>query len=66
MLGIAPLSQRSLPANNEWPLAKGASANNPALAAMAPKGFKADSLPITDIGSQVNAVQRLLDQVNFR
>ena len=52
--------------NNEWPLAKGASANNPALAAMAPKGFKADSLPIRDIGSQVNAVQRLLDQVNFR
>ena len=52
--------------NNEWPLAKGVVASNPALDAMAPKGFKADSLPISDIGSQVDAVQRLLDQVNFR
>lgn len=52
--------------NNEWPLAAGVQIDNPALEVMAPANWKADPLPLSQIGQGVPEVQRMLDRVGFQ
>jgi iron(III) transport system substrate-binding protein len=50
--------------NNEWPVVKGALTDNPALAALgAPK---LENVPISTIGKNQIAAQRILDRVGYR
>jgi iron(III) transport system substrate-binding protein len=50
--------------NNEWPVAKGAELNNPALAALG--SFKQEEVPLSAIGKGQVAAQRILDRVGYR
>jgi iron(III) transport system substrate-binding protein len=50
--------------NNEWPVVKGAEANNPALASLGK--FKAENVPVSSIGKGQIAAQRILDRVGYR
>ena len=50
--------------NNEWPVVKGAEANNPALTAMGK--FKAEEVPVSTIGKNQVAAQRILDRAGYR
>lgn len=50
--------------NNEWPAAKGAPVNNPALTAMG--DFKTDLVPVSAIGRNQIPVQQMLDRVGYR
>ena len=50
--------------NNEWPAVKGAVARNPELEALG--RFKADPLPIAEIGTRTAAAQKLVDRVGWR
>jgi iron(III) transport system substrate-binding protein len=50
--------------NNEWPVVKGAVADNPALASLG--AFKAEQLSIASIGKNQIAAQRILDRVGYR
>lgn len=50
--------------NNEWPVVKGAEANNPALTAMGK--FKAEDVPVSIIGKNQIAAQRILDRAGYR
>lgn len=50
--------------NNEWPVAKGAELNNPALAALG--SFKQENVPLSSIGKGQIAAQRILDRVGYR
>lgn len=50
--------------NNEWPVVKGAEAGNPALAAMGK--FKAEDIPVSTIGKNQIAAQRILDRAGYR
>jgi iron(III) transport system substrate-binding protein len=50
--------------NNEWPVVKGAVADNPALASLGT--FKAEQLSIASIGKNQVAAQRILDRVGYR
>jgi iron(III) transport system substrate-binding protein len=52
--------------NNEWPAARAVSFDNPALKAMTPKGFKAETIPVSQIGKNQTRVQQMLDRVGFR
>lgn len=52
--------------NNEWAAAKGVKVDNPALAAMAPDGFKSETIPIGAVGTNQVKVQQMLDRVGFR
>ncbi|MEY2801011.1 MAG: hypothetical protein RL513_595 [Pseudomonadota bacterium] len=52
--------------NNEWPTAKGAKVNNPALAAMSGGNFKAETIPLSTIGANTVKVQQMLDRVGFK
>lgn len=52
--------------NNEWPTAKGVTVDNPALAAMVPNGFKAETIPIGAVGANQLKVQQMLDRVGFK
>ncbi|MBY0453746.1 MAG: extracellular solute-binding protein [Burkholderiaceae bacterium] len=52
--------------NNEWPAAKGVSADNPALKAMAGGApFKSETIPISAVGANITKVQQMLDRVSF-
>ena len=53
--------------NNEWPTAKGVKANNPALQAMTAGGeFKAETIPLAQIGANTVRIQQMLDRVGFK
>ncbi|GAB4400180.1 MAG: Fe(3+) ABC transporter substrate-binding protein [Rhodoferax sp.] len=52
--------------NNEWPAARGISFSNPALQAMSPKGFKSETLPISQVGKNQARIQEMLDRVGFK
>jgi iron(III) transport system substrate-binding protein len=50
--------------NNEWPVVKGAVTHNPALAALGTP--KMENVPISTIGKNQIAAQRILDRVGYR
>ena len=53
--------------NNEWPVAKGVSFDNPALKAMTGgAAFKAEVIPTSVVGMNQVKVQQMLDRVGFR
>ena len=52
--------------NNEWPVARGVSFDNPALKAMTGSSFKAESLPVSRVGMNQVKVQQMLDRVGFK
>lgn len=52
--------------NNEWPVVKGLTVNNPALKAMGGVAFKSEKLPASVIGMNQIKVQQMLDRVGFR
>ena len=52
--------------NNEWPVAKGVSFDNPALKAMSGGSFKNEVLPISAVGMNQIKVQQMLDRVGFK
>ena len=52
--------------NNEWPVAKGVSFDNPALKAMSGGSFKSEVLPISAVGMNQIKVQQMLDRVGFK
>jgi iron(III) transport system substrate-binding protein len=52
--------------NNEWPVAKGVSFDNPALKAMTGGSFKSELLPISAVGMNQIKVQQMLDRVGFK
>jgi iron(III) transport system substrate-binding protein len=52
--------------NNEWPVAKGLSLDNPALKAMTGGQFKSELVPVSAVGMNQVRVQQMLDRVGFR
>jgi len=52
--------------NNEWPVAKGVTLNNPALIKMSAGVFKSETIPISVIGMNQVKVQQMLDRIGFR
>nr|WP_315168856.1 extracellular solute-binding protein [uncultured Limnohabitans sp.] len=52
--------------NNEWPVAKGVSFDNPALKAMTGGSFKSELIPISAVGMNQIKVQQMLDRVGFK
>jgi len=50
--------------NNEWPVVKGAVVNNPALESLGK--FNPQQVPISSIGKNQIAAQRILDRVGYR
>jgi iron(III) transport system substrate-binding protein len=52
--------------NNEWPVAKGVTFDNPALKAMTGGAFKSEVLPISAVGMNQIKVQQMLDRVGFK
>lgn len=52
--------------NNEWPVAKGVTINNPALQAMTGGSFKSETIPISVVGMNQIKVQQMLDRVGFK
>ncbi len=52
--------------NNEWPVAKGVSFDNPALKAMSGGTFKSELIPISAVGMHQVKVQQMLDRVGFK
>ncbi len=52
--------------NNEWPVAKGVSFDNPALKAMTGGNFKSELIPISAVGMNQIKVQQMLDRVGFK
>ena len=52
--------------NNEWPVAKGVTINNPALQAMTGGSFKSETIPISIVGMNQIKVQQMLDHVGFK
>jgi iron(III) transport system substrate-binding protein len=65
-LASAPAQNHFANGNNEWPVAKGVTLNNPALQAMTTGGFKSESLPISVVGMNQVKVQQMLDRVGFK
>lgn len=52
--------------NNEWPVTKGVTIDNPALQAMTGGSFKSETIPISVVGMNQVKVQQMLDRVGFR
>ena len=52
--------------NNEWPVVRGLSFDNPALKALAGAGFQTETLPISRVGMNQVKVQQMLDRVGYR
>ena len=53
--------------NNEWPVAKGVTTNNPALKSMTGSGtFKYETIPISAVSANQVKVQQMLDRVGFK
>ena len=54
--------------NNEWPVAKGVTTDNPALKSMTGGSgqFKSETIPISAVGANQVKVQQMLDRVGFK
>ncbi len=52
--------------NNEWPVAKGVTVNNPALQSMTGGNFKSETIPISVVGMNQVKVQQMLDRVGYK
>jgi iron(III) transport system substrate-binding protein len=52
--------------NNEWPVAKGLSLDNPALKAMSGGNFKSELIATSIVGMNQVKVQQMLDRVGFK
>jgi len=52
--------------NNEWPVIKGVTFDNPALKALAGTGIKSELIPTSVVGMNQVKVQQMLDRVGFR
>ncbi len=52
--------------NNEWPVAKGITTDNPALKAMTNGPFKSETIPISNVAANAPKVQQMLDRVGFK
>lgn len=52
--------------NNEWPVIKGVTFDNPALKALAGTGFKSELIPTSVVGMNQVKVQQMLDRAGFR
>lgn len=52
--------------NNEWPVVRGVTFDNPALKAMTGGSFKPESLPAHRVGMNQVKVQQMLDRVGFK
>ena len=54
--------------NNEWPVARGVTSDNPALKAMTggSGSFKAETIPVSKVGEHLVQVQQMLDRVGFK
>lgn len=52
--------------NNEWPVAKGVSLDNPALKAMSGGSFKSELIATSIVGMNQVKVQQMLDRVGFK
>ena len=53
--------------NNEWPVARGVSTDNPALKAMTGgRSFKIDDTPVGTLGTSQVQVQQMLDRAGFK
>ncbi len=52
--------------NNEWPVVKGTSFDNPALKQMSGGSFKSETIPISAVGRNQVQVQQMLDRVGFK
>jgi iron(III) transport system substrate-binding protein len=65
---VSPAAQKHFAnGNNEWPVAKGVSFDNPALKAMVGRGgFKSELIPIDKVGMNQTKVQQMLDRVGFK
>ena len=64
---ISPAAQKHFAnGNNEWPVVKGVSFDNPALQAMAGGSFKSDLIAIASVGKNQTSVQQMLDRVGFK
>lgn len=64
---VSPQAQKYFAdGNNEWPVVKGIPMTNPALSAMAGRGFKSEQLPTSVVGMNQIKVQQMLDRVGFR
>ncbi|MFG6448382.1 extracellular solute-binding protein [Roseateles sp. BYS180W] len=50
--------------NNEWPAVPGVKLNNPALDTMG--AFKAETIPVADVGANIPKVQQMLDRVGYK
>jgi iron(III) transport system substrate-binding protein len=60
-----PEAQRMLAdGNNEYPVATGATTENPALVAMG--RFKSETVPIAKVGASTGQIQQMLDRVGFK
>lgn len=65
-LASAPAQDHFANGNNEWPVAKGVTINNPALQAMTGGSFKSETIPISIVGMNQIKVQQMLDRVGFK
>jgi iron(III) transport system substrate-binding protein len=64
---VSPAAQNHFAnGNNEWPVAKGVSFDNPALKAMTGGSFKSELIPISAVGMNQIKVQQMLDRVGFK
>jgi len=52
--------------NNEWPVVKGLTLDNPALKTMTGGSFKSELIPISAVGMNQIKVQQMLDRVGFK
>jgi iron(III) transport system substrate-binding protein len=64
---VSPAAQNHFAnGNNEWPVAKGVTFDNPALKAMTGGHFKSELIPISAVGMNQIKVQQMLDRVGFK
>jgi len=52
--------------NNEWPVVASVKVDNPALKAMSGGSFKAETIPVSVVGSNQIKVQQMLDRVGYK
>ncbi len=52
--------------NNEWPVAKGVTVNNPALQTITGGSFKSETIPVSVVGMNQVKVQQMLDRVGYK
>lgn len=64
---VSPAAQNHFAnGNNEWPVVKGLSFDNPALKAMSGGTFKSELVPVSAVGLNQIKVQQMLDRVGFK